>query len=78
VEKRKSRTTHKTDKIQERLSKREDAAKVAEVAIAALQLKWGCSRETAIYIQILENRVRNMQEAHEPLDLVSKVHMPKL
>jgi hypothetical protein len=67
VKKRKSRTSHKIDKLQEWLSKRKGAAKMAKAKIDTLQLKWGCSRETAIYIRALENRVRHLQGACEDL-----------
>ena len=43
------------------------AAKMAKAKTDALQLKWGCSRETAIYIRALENRVRHLHGACEDL-----------
>lgn len=68
VKKRKSRTAHKTNKLQEWLSKRKGAVKLAKAMTDAVQLKWGCSRETAIYIRLLENRVRHLEDAYENLD----------
>ena len=40
---------------------------MAKAKTDALQLKWGCSRETAIYIRALENRVRHLHGACEDL-----------
>ncbi len=40
---------------------------MAKAKTDALQLKWGCSRETAIYIRALENRICHLQGACEDL-----------
>jgi hypothetical protein len=69
VTKRKTHTRYQTDTPQEWVAgEQKDMGKMAKAEIDALQLKWGCARETALYIRVLQARIRHLQDTCEVVD----------